>query len=85
MADAAAEAFEQLSEAERRWFELEGELPRRADHVAKRVTTGLWDRMMTGYAATRTPFYLAQAAVNLAEADEEHAYYAGLGRSGSAA
>ncbi|MEO0586399.1 MAG: hypothetical protein AAF078_02055 [Planctomycetota bacterium] len=85
VADAAAEAFEQLSEAELRWFELEGELPRRADHVAKRVTTGLWDRMMTGYAAMRTPFYLAQAAVNLAEADEEHAYYAGLGRSGSAA
>jgi len=83
--DAAAEAFEDMAQAELRWFELEGALPREADHVRTRVNTGLWDRMMIEYAGRRTPYYLAQAAVNLALAPDDHPYFAGLGESGDPA
>lgn len=79
--DAAAEAFAELSRADLRWFELEGALPREAEHVEKRVNTGLWDRMMNEFATTRTPYYQALAAVDLALAPDDHAYYRSLGAS----
>ncbi|MEM0913485.1 MAG: hypothetical protein AAGK09_02635 [Planctomycetota bacterium] len=83
--DAAAEALVALSQAEMRWFELEGELPREPDHVEKRVNTGLWDRMMNEFATTRTPYYLALAAVDLSMAPDDHAYFRSLGGSGDPA
>ena len=49
----AAEAVELLTDAELRFFQLQNELPRESDHEAKRVATGLWDRMMNQYYGTR--------------------------------
>ena len=60
--EAASEAVELLTDAELRFFQLQNELPREADHEAKRVANGLWDRMMTQYYQTRTPYLLARAA-----------------------
>lgn len=61
-ARAVAEAHALAADANLRFFTLRGELPRRADHVTRRVNTGLWERMIDDYYLKRTQFYLARAA-----------------------
>ncbi len=70
-----AEAYEQLAEADLRFFQLSGELPRQPDHDAKRVQTGLWDRMMKQYYKTKTQFLLGLAAYDTALLSNDHPYY----------
>lgn len=73
-----AEAFEHLVQADIRFFHLQAELPRQPDHVAKRVDTGLWDRMIKEYYKAKTPLLLAQAAYYTALLDDDHPYYQDL-------
>jgi len=70
-----AEAYAQLVDADRRFFFFEGELPRRDDHTAKRINTGLWDRMMNRYWKRRTQYYLAQAAIYTSRLPDRHPYF----------
>lgn len=73
---AVPEALEQLSDAMQRLFVLKGELPKETDHVATRVDTGKWDRLMSQYYAIRTPFYLGQACLYMAMLPTDHPFYA---------
>lgn len=75
----ASEALIHLVDADRRFYQLRTELPRQADHQAKRVDTGLWDRMVKQYHKGRTAYYLAHAAYYTALLDNEHTYYKNLG------
>ena len=76
----SSEAFIQLAEAAGRLFVLQGELPKQADHVAKRVNTGKWDRLMNRYFAVRVPFYAALASRYVTLLPDEHPFYANLGK-----
>ena len=60
--NAVVEAYEQLADADYRFSQLQTQLPRQADHIAKRINTGLWNRMINQYYAVRTQFFLAHAA-----------------------
>lgn len=73
-----AQAFEQLSDADIRFFELQTELPRQPDHDVKRVGTGLWTRMIDEYYKTRTQFLIAHAAYYTALLGDDHPYYKNL-------
>ncbi|MEE9211667.1 MAG: hypothetical protein V3U29_03340, partial [Phycisphaeraceae bacterium] len=73
-------ALAELTDADRRFFELQSLLPREPDHVSKRVNTGLWDRMIQAYWKRRTRYYLANAAYYAALLGDDHPYFANLGR-----
>ena len=73
-----AQAFEQLSDADIRFFELQADLPRQPDHDAKRVDTGLWARMIDEYYETRTQFLIAHAAYYTALLGDDHPYFKNL-------
>jgi len=73
-----AQAFEQLNDADLRFFELQAELPRQPDHNAKRVSTGLWARMIDEYYKTRTQFLIAHAAYYTALLGDDHPYFKNL-------
>ena len=78
---ATVEAFEHLADADYRFVQLQGELPRQPDHVARRIDTGLWDRMMNTYYNTRTQFLLAHAAWFVTLLGDDHPYFGQLGRN----
>jgi len=73
-----AEAFEHLVAAEIRLFHLKIELPRQEDHVAKRVETGWWDRMINEYDKTKTPLMLALSAYYTSLLPDDHDYFQNL-------
>lgn len=79
--NAVVEAYEQLADADYRFSQLQTQLPRQADHIAKRINTGLWNRMINQYYAVRTQFFLAHAAHYVALLDDEHHYYQNLGHN----
>lgn len=76
---AAVEAYEQLADADYRFGQLQIELARRPDHGAKRINTGLWDRMINRYYKLRTQYLLAHTAYYVARLGDDHAYYHRLG------
>ena len=78
-ASASVEALEALSDADTRFFQLEGTLPRHPDHQRLRVDTGLWARMMDEYWKKRTAFFLARAAYQVSLLPDEQPYFAELG------
>lgn len=59
---AVVEALENLSEADRAFFRLQGELPKQADFVDKYENTGVFDRLMNKYWKLRTQYYLGFSA-----------------------
>jgi hypothetical protein len=75
----AVRALELLEDAESTLFKLQGELPRQPDHAAKRVNTGLWDRMINQFYEVRTPYALARAAYYTALLPDDSSYYQKLG------
>lgn len=75
------EALIALTDADLRFFYLQGELPKEKDHVEKRVNTGLWDRMINEYYKLRTQLFLAQAAYFTALLPDSHPYYQNLGKN----
>ncbi|MCC7192500.1 MAG: hypothetical protein IT444_06920 [Phycisphaeraceae bacterium] len=75
-----AEALVSLTDADLRFFYLQGQLPKEKDHVDKRVNTGLWDRMINDYYKLRTQLFLAQAAYYTALLPDSHPYYQNLGK-----
>ncbi len=76
-----AEAFEAVSDADLRFFQLQGLLPRDADHTAKRVNTGLWTRMIDEYWKKRTQYYLGMSALFTSLLPDDAPYFANLGRN----
>ncbi|MCE9590283.1 MAG: hypothetical protein K8S99_07145 [Planctomycetes bacterium] len=77
----AVEMFEQLSDADRRFFDLIGEMPRRPDHVARVINTGMWDRITKQYNELRTPYFLAYGAFYVALLPDSNPYYRNLGKN----
>ncbi len=75
------EAFELLSDADLRFFQLNQDLPRDPDHFNKRVATGLWDRMMEEYYKTKTQYLLGLAAYHTSQLGLDHPYYQNLGQN----
>lgn len=73
-----AQALESLVDADLRFFHLKADLPRQADHAAKRVETGLWDKMIKEYYETKTQFLLAHAAYFTTLLNDDHAYFKNL-------
>lgn len=71
-------AFADLVDAELRFFQLQTELPRQPDHVARRVNTALWDRMINEYFRGKTPFLLAHAAYYTSLLPDTNPYYTHL-------
>ena len=70
-----AEAYALLVDADSRFFTFQGELPKRPDHTAMRINTGLWERMMEQYWKRRTQYFLAQAGLYTALLPEDHVYF----------
>lgn len=79
---AAAEAIAQLSDADLRFFELQGLLPRQ-DEAAhqRRVNSGLWSRMIDEYWRKRTAYFLASAAYATTLLPDDAAYFKSLGNN----
>ncbi len=75
------EAIEQISDADDRLFNLQGTLPRESDHVAKRVNTLVWQRMMEQYFKTRTPYFAALAAYYAALLPESDPFWKNVGKN----
>ncbi len=78
---AAVEALELSEDADVRFFQLQTELPKQADHVDKRVNTGLWGRMIREYYQTRTRYVLGLASLYVDLLPGTHAYYQKLGQN----
>lgn len=78
-ASASVEAFETLADADLRFFQLGGTLPRHPDHQRLRVDTGLWTRMIDEYWKKRTAFFLAWSAYQVSLLPDDHPYFAELG------
>jgi hypothetical protein len=75
------EAIEQISDADDRLFNLQGTLPREADHTSKRVNTLVWQRMMEQYFKTRTPYFAALAAYYAASLPESDPFWKNVGKN----
>jgi len=76
---AVPEILELLEDADVRFFALQTELPKEADHVETRVNTGLWARMIKEYYQTRTRFALGRATYLATLLPAGHEYYKALG------
>lgn len=76
---AVVEALIQLEEADVRFFELQTRLAQEADHVAKRVDTGLWERMMDQFYSLRTQYALVQARYYVWLLPDDSDYFKYLG------
>lgn len=72
------EMVESLLDADLRFITLQSELPKTADHVTRRVNTGLWERMITHYFHTRTPYLLAHAGYYTTLLPDAHPIWARL-------
>ncbi len=75
------EAIEQISDADYRFFTLQGDLPRESDHVSKRVNTLIWQRMMDQYYKSRTPYFASLAAYYAAMLPESDQFWKNLGKN----
>lgn len=76
---AVVEALIQLEDADVRFFELQTRLAQEPDHVAKRVDTGLWDRMMEQFYSLRTQYALVQARYYVWLLPDDSEYFKDLG------
>ncbi len=74
------QALAELSDADLRLSQEESDLPKQPDHVAKRVNTGLWERM-NQYFNLRVPYYLAHAAYYAALLPDSASCYHNLGNA----
>ena len=74
----APEALQELSDAMQRLFILQGELPKQPEHVAARVNTGKWDRLINRYYKLRTPFFMSRACLYVAMLPATHPFFSGL-------
>ena len=77
--DAAVTALELLEDADLTFFRLQSDLPKDADHTAKRIDTGLWERMINQFYNVRTQYSLARAAYYTALLPDSSGYYHKLG------
>ncbi len=75
---AVIEALIQLEQADVRFFELQTRLAQEPDHTAKRVDTGLWDRMMEQFYNLRTQYSLAQARYYVWMLPDDSTYFKNL-------
>lgn len=69
------EILENLTDAELRFIQIQGDVPRLKDFEPKYQNTGLWDRMMNQYYKLRHAYYLAMAAHFTAQLPDDHPYY----------
>jgi len=76
---AAAASLELTEEADVTFFRLQTELPKEPDHTARRIDTGLWDRMINQYYKVRTQYMLARAAYYTCLLPDSCAYFRDLG------
>ena len=74
--DVSVESLVVAAEAEGRFFELQGLLPRDAPRHQRLVDTGMWMRMIDEYWKKRTVFYLAHAAYFVSQLPDNDPYYA---------
>ncbi len=72
---AVVEALEQLSDADRRFFTLQGELSRRPDFQDAFENTGLFDRLINKYYKLRTQYFLVHAQYFATLLPEDHPYF----------
>lgn len=76
--DAIVEALEQLTDADRKFFSLQADVPRRSDFAERFENTGLWNRMMNEFYKLRTQYFLALASHYAAMVSDDHAYFQNL-------
>jgi hypothetical protein len=76
---AVAESLVMLTDADLRFFQLQGELPKQDDFKGKYENSGLWNRMINNYWKKRTQYYLAYAAHYVSLLPVSHTYYQTLG------
>ena len=76
---AAVASLELTEEADVTFFKLQTELPKEPDHTAKRIDTGLWDRMINQYYKVRTQYMLARATYYASLLPDNCAYFTNLG------
>jgi hypothetical protein len=75
-------AWESLSDADQRFYQLQTELPRDPPAVHNaRINSGLWSRMMEDYYAFRTQFFTGQAAYYASLLPDSNTYYSNLGNN----
>jgi hypothetical protein len=74
------EALVALTDANLRFFHLQGELPKRADFKEKFENPGLWNRMINDFMKLRTKLFLGYAAYYTALLPDSNPYFQNVGK-----